>query len=179
MRRDAVSVVARILPLAAAVGRAVRTLGLVGLAAAVAIALVVIVRWTPGDREDWAGFVVLCVLLAVPPAVLLAFSFVLGEVVELPDRLRGYPGTTREHVAELRTIAAEAQARERPAWRRLPGSTWRLATLVRSARDLLAPHAPLLPLLSVPFLVGTLVSALLIPVLVVAALVVLLAAAAA
>lgn len=179
MRRDAVSVLAKILPLAAAVGRAVRTLGLLGLGAAVAIALVVIVRWTPGDREDWAGLVVLSALLAVPPAVLLAFSFVLGEVVELPDRLRGYPGTTREHVAELRAIADEAQARERPAWRRLPGSTWRLATLVRSARDLLAPHAPLLPLFSVPFLVGTLVSALLVPVLVVAALVVLLAATAA
>jgi hypothetical protein len=179
MRRDAVSVLARILPLAAAVGRAIRTLGLVGLVAAVAIALVVLVRWTPGDREDWAGLVVLSALLAVPPAVLLAFSFVLGEVVELPDKMRGYPGATREHVAELRAIADEAQARERPAWRRLPGISWRLATLVRSARDLLAPHAPLLPLFSVPFLVGTLVSALLVPVLVVAALVVLLAAVAA
>jgi hypothetical protein len=179
MRRDAVSVLARILPLAAAVGRAVRTLGLVGLGAAVAIALVVLVRWTPSDREDWAGLVVLSALLVVPPALLLAFSFVLGEVVELPDKLRDYPGATREHVAELRTIADEAQARERPAWRRLPGISWRLATLVRSARDLLAPHAPLLPLFSVPFLVGTLVSALLIPVLVVAALVVLLAAVAA
>jgi hypothetical protein len=179
MRRDAVSVLRRILPLAAAVGRGVRTLGLVGLGAAAAIALVVLIRWTPGDREDWAGFVVLCVLLAVPPAVLLAFSFVLGQVVELPNKLRAYPGTTREHVAELRAIAHDAQARERPAWRRLPGSTWRLATLVRSARDLLAPHAPLLPLLSVPFLIATFVSALFVPVFVVVALTVLLAAAAA
>jgi hypothetical protein len=177
MRRDAVSVLRGILPLAAAVGRGVRRLGIVGLGAAVAIALVVVVRWTPGDREDWAGFVVLCVVLVVPAAVLLAFSFVLGEVVELPDKLRSYPGTTREHVAELREIAHDAQARERPAWRRLPGSTWRLATLVRSARDLLAPHAPILPLFSIPFLVATLVSALLVPVVVVAALVVLLAAA--
>jgi hypothetical protein len=179
MRADAVSVLGRILPLAAAVGRGVRTLGLVGLGAAIAIALVVLVRWTPGDGEDWAGFVVLCVLLAIPPAVLLAFSFVLGEVVELPDKLRGYRGTASEHVDELREIAHEAQERERPAWRRLPGSTWRLARLVRSARDLLAPHAPLLPLFSVPFLVATLVSAILVPVVVVAALVVLLVAAAA
>jgi hypothetical protein len=178
MRRDPVSVLARILPLAAAVGRGVRTLGLAGLAGMVAIALVVLVRWTPGDGEDWAGFVVLCVLLAIPPAVLLAFSFVLGEVVELPDKLRSYPGATREHVSELRAIAHDAQERERPAWRRLPGSTWRLATLVRSARDLLAPHAPLLPLFSVPFLIATLVSALLVPLVVVAALVVLVAAAA-
>lgn len=177
MRRDAIGVLGRILPLAAAVGRGVRTLSVVGLGAAIAIALVVLVRWTPGDREDWAGFVVLCVLLAVPLAVLLAFSFVLGEVVELPDKLRSYPGATQEHVSELRAIANEAHERERPAWRRLPGSTWRLALLARSTRDLLAPHAPLLPLLSVPFLVGTLISALLVPVMVIAALVVLLAAA--
>jgi hypothetical protein len=179
MRRDAVSVLRRILPLAAAVGRGVRRLGVVGLGAAAAIALIVLVRWTPGNREDWAGFVVLCVLLVVPPAVLLALSIVLGQVVELPDKLRSYPGTTREHVAELRAIAHDAQERERPAWRRLPGSTWRLATLVRSARELLAPHAALLPLLSVPFLIVTLVSALLVPLVVIAALVVLVAAAAA
>jgi hypothetical protein len=179
MRRDAVRVLRRILPLAAAVGRGVRALGLSGLGAAAAIALVVLVQWTPSDREDWAGLVALCVLLAVPPAVLLAFSLVLGEVAELPDKLRSYPGTTREHAAELHAIAHDAKARERPAWRRLPGSTWRFARLVRSARDLLAPHAPLLPLLSVPFLIATLVSVLLVPVVVVAALVVLLAAAAA
>jgi hypothetical protein len=179
MRRDAVSVLRRILPLAAAVGRGVRRLGVVGLGAAAAIALIVLVRWTPGNREDWAGFVVLCVLLVVPPAVLLALSIVLGQVVELPDKLRSYPGTTREHVAELRAIAHDAQERERPAWRRLPGSTWRLARLVRSARELLAPHAALLPLLSVPFLIVTLVSALLVPLVVIAALVVLVAAAAA
>jgi hypothetical protein len=178
MRPDALGVLRRILPLAAAVARGVRTLGLVGLGAAVAIALVVLVRWTPGDREDWAGFALLCILLAVPPAVLLAFSFVLSEVLELPDKLRRYPDTTREHMAELRAISEEAGKRDRPAWRRLPGSTWRLATLVRSARELLAPHAPLLPLLSVPFLAATVVSALLVPVMVVAALVLLLVAAA-
>ena len=178
MRREAVGALTRILPVAAAVGRGARTLGLVGLGAAVAIALVVLVRWTPSDGEDWAGLVVLCVLLAVPPAILLAFALVVGEVVELPDKLRSYPGATREHAEELRAIAHDAQGRARPAWRRLPGSTWRLARLVRSARGLLAPHAPMLPLLSVPFLTATLVSLLLVPVLVFAALVLLLAAAA-
>ena len=101
----------------------------------------------------------------------------LNEVVEVPDKLRRYPGTARRHAEELRALAQDAQARERPAWRRLPGSTWRLVTLVRSARELLAPHAPLLPLLNVPFLVATFVSALLVPILVAAALVMILAAA--
>jgi hypothetical protein len=179
LRPGAVDILGRILPLAAAVRRGVRTLGLAGLGAAAGLVLVVLVRWTPNDGEDWAGLVLLCVLLVIPPAVLLAFSLVLGEVVEVPDRLRSYPGTARKHAEELRSLAHDAQARERPAWRRLPGSTWWLATLVRSAHDLLAPHAPLLPLLSVPFLVATLVSALIVPVLLLAALVVILAAAAA
>jgi hypothetical protein len=177
LRPDAVGALGRIVPLAAAVHRGVRRLGLVGLAAAAGVALAVIVRWTPSDEESWAGLFVLCVLLVLPPVVLLAFSLVLSEVVEVPDKLRRYPGTARRHAEELRELAQQAQARERPAWRRLPGSTWRLATLVRSARELLAPHAPLLPLMNVPFLVAAFVSALLVPILVAAALVVILAAA--
>jgi hypothetical protein len=176
MRRDAVTVFRQILPLAAAVDRGVRTLAFVGLGAAGAVALVVLVRWTPGDGEAWAGLGILCVLLAVSAAVLLGFSLVLGEVVELPGKLRNYPGMTREHAAELRAIAQDANARERPAWRRLPGSTWRLATLMRSARELLAPHAPLLPLLNVWFLLATAVAALLVPLVALAALVMLLTA---
>ena len=109
MTRDAVRVLHRIPPLAGAVGRGVRTLGVSGLGAAAAIALVVLVRWTPSDGEDWAGLVALCLLLAVPAAVLLVFSFVLGEVVELPDKLRSYPGTTREHAVELRATRGDGQ----------------------------------------------------------------------
>jgi hypothetical protein len=179
VRRDAVGVLGRILPPAAAVGRGMRTLGLVGLVAAAAIVLVVLVRWTPRDGGEWAGLAVFSVVLAVPSTVLLWFSLLLGEVVELPDKLGSYPGMMRAHAEELCAIAQDAQARRRQAWRRLPGNTWRLAILVRSARDLLAPHAPLLPLLSVPFLVATLVSAVFVPILIVAALVALLAAAAA
>ena len=178
MRRDVVGTLGRILPLAAGVSRGMRRLGLVGLAAAAGIALIVLVRWTPGDGGEGAGLAILAVLLAVPAAVLFAFSVFLGEVVELPDKLRSYPGLTREHAVELQAIAEDAKARERPAWRRLPGSTWRLATLARSARELLAPHAPLLPLVNVPFLLATLVAALLVPLVALAALVVLFAAVA-
>jgi hypothetical protein len=178
MRREAITLLARIVPAAATVARAMRKLGLVALGAAATIAVVVVVRWTPGSGEDWAALAVLCVLLAVPPGFVLAFSLVLGEVVELPDKLRSYPGTIREHAEQLSAIARKVQTRERPAWRRLPRSTWQLALLIRSARDLLAPHAPLLPLLSLPFLIATLISTLLVPILIVAALVLLLVAAA-
>ena len=179
MRPESIALLGRILPLAAAVGRGMRVLALTGLAAVAAIGLAVALRWTPGDGETWAGLAVLLLLLAVPGGILLVFSLVLAEVVELPDKLLRTPQTAREHAGELREIARDAQSRERPAWRRLPGSTWRLAGLVRAARDLLAPHAPILPLLSVPFLVSTAVSAILVPVLVVVAAIVLIAAAAA
>ena len=178
MRRDVVGTLGRIVPLAAGVGRGARRLGVVGLGAAALIALIVLLRWTPGDGEGWAGLAILSILLAVPAAVLFAFSVLLGDVVELPDKLRNYPGLTREHAAELQAIARDAKARDRPAWRRLPGSTWRLATLVRSARELLAPHAALLPLLNVWFLLATVAAALLVPLVALAALVVLLAAVA-
>lgn len=177
MSAEAVGVLGRIVPLAAAVRRGVLTLGLVGLAAAAGVALAVAARWTPSEGPRWTALVVLVVLLLLPPAVLLAFAFVLNEVVELPDKLRRYPGEARGHVEELRALARDAQERERPAWRRLPRSTWRLVGLIRSARELLVPHAPLLPLLNVPFLVAAFVSALLVPILVAAALVTISAAA--
>src|ERR1044072_9510520 len=123
----------------------------------------ILARILPLAAGGSRGAGVRAVLLAVPAAVLLSFSSVLGEVVELPDKLRSSPGLTREHAAQLQAIAQDAKARDRPAWRRLPGSTWRLATLVRPAPALLAPHAPLLPLLTVPFLLATVVAALLVP----------------
>ena len=178
LRKETLGAFAQLFPLAAAVGHRVRTLALVGLAAGIAIVLIVVARWTPNETADWAGLVFLSLLLAAPPTVLLMFSFALGEVAQLPDKLRRYPGTTRDYAEELRRIAYQAHARQLPAWRRLPASAWRLTSLARSARELLAPHAPLLPLVSVPFLLATAVSALLVPVLLIAALLVGIAAAA-
>jgi len=172
LRTETLSVLAQLFPLAAAVGHRVRTLALLGLAAGTAIVLLVVARWTPNETAGWAGLVVLALLVAAPPTVLLMFSFALGELAQLPDKLRRYPETTREHAEELRGIAYQTQARQLPAWRRLPASAWRLTALARSARELLAPHAPLLPLVSVPFLLATAVSALLVPVLLIAAMLV-------
>ena len=50
----------------------------------------------------WAGFGVLCLLLTVPTAVLLAFWLVLREVLELPEKLRSYPGATRARLGAQR-----------------------------------------------------------------------------
>jgi hypothetical protein len=171
-----VRILERIVPLAAAIARAVRTLAFAGLAAAVVIGLVVVARWLPDAAGARIAVGLLLVLLLVPPGILFAFYLALGELVKLPERLRRYPDLPREHAAELAALMREAEDPTRPVWRRLPGSAWRLAALVRSAREVLAPHAPVMPLLSPPFLAATLAAAVACVLLVAAAVVVALVA---
>ncbi len=159
VRAALLDVLDRLVPLAVALGRAVRTLALAGLAAAVVIALVVVARWLPAEAGQRVAVALLLAVAFVPPAVLLAFYLALRELAALPGRLRASPDVARQHAAELAALARGAQERGRPAWRRVPGSAWRLTALVRSSRDLLAPHASVLPFLSVPFLVATLAAA--------------------
>ena len=154
-----VPILERVVPLAAAIARAVRTLALAGLAAAVVIGLVVVVRWLPDAAGDRIALGLLLALLFLPPGILFAFYLALRELIELPERLRRYPDLPREHAAELAALLRDADDPARPAWRRLPRSAWRLSTLVRSARELLAPHASVMPLVSPPFLVATLAAA--------------------
>jgi hypothetical protein len=154
-----VDVLERLVPLAAALARGVRTLALAGLAAVAVITIAVVVRWLPDSASDRLAVALVLALLLVPPGILFAFHFLLRELVKLPERLRRYPDLSREHAAELSALIRDADDAGRPAWRRLPGSAWRLSALVRSARDLLAPHAPVMPLLSPPFLVATLAAA--------------------
>lgn len=107
----------------------------------------------PADTEERIEVLVGAGLAALPPAVLGAFWLVVREVAELPSRLRSLPGTSREHAEELGRLAGHA--RSRPSWIRVPGLLWRFGFLAHSARENLMPWAPLLPLLSVPFLLAT------------------------
>jgi hypothetical protein len=166
----------RIVPLAAAVARGIRTAALAGAASVAVIAAAVFAEWRPEAGEDQLAVGILLLLLAAPPVVLVVLWLTVREVAELPERLRSYPDVSRGHAAELRDLAEEARRRERPAWRRLPGSTWRLARLVAAARDLLTPYAPLVALVSPPFLVASALALAATPVLVLAAVVVALVA---
>lgn len=166
----------RLVPLAAALARAVSRLALAALAASIAIAAVVVARWLPDGAGERVAVALLLMLLFAPPGVLIAFYVVLRELVRLPERLRRYPDLSRQHAVELAELARGADDAGRPAWRRVPGRAWRLVALVRSARELLAPHAPVAPLASPAFLVATLVAAVASVLLVVAAVIVVLVA---
>jgi hypothetical protein len=135
-------------PIAAAAS-AVRTYALLVGGAALLIVAAFIQDAGPDRGSEWLGVVVLAGLLAVPPVLLYVFSTALRALADLPQRVRGAPG-------DLRTHRDEAQ---RAFGRRGPGSVvllpFRLLRLSVGARETLTPYAPVLPLVSVPYLVGT------------------------
>lgn len=133
--------------------RIARRLSLAAAASAVALALAL---W---DDGWWAA---LPVLAAIPAVVLWLFAAALLEVAELPDRVRGAP-------AEAAQLGAALEELRRARGVGVIRALWRASRRAASARDLATPWAPLVALASVPLLVSTAVSALLVPVVVVAA----------
>jgi len=131
-----------------------RTLALAATAAAVVIAAHLFRDGVPGGGEERVELIVGLVLAALPPIVLGAFWLAVREVAEIPGRLRTLPETGRSQAAELGRIAGEARGGGR-GWFRFPRLLWRFGFLLGSARETLTPWAPLLPLLSVPFLLAT------------------------
>jgi hypothetical protein len=143
-----------------AVRAAARVTRLLSYGAAFAAVLLVLALYDDGWNVLVAAFA------AVPAVVLFVFSTALLEAAELPARLRAAPADAAELQASL---GALARARRGGLFRPL----WRTGRAALHARELVTPWAPLLPLLNVPFLIATLVSAVATPLLVVFALVVL------
>jgi hypothetical protein len=127
------------------VARAVRALGV-----ASALAAIVIAAWLFYDGSE-GGDLFAAALAVAPPVVLLVLWLALRELAELPDRLRRLPQTARERRVDVERLAAELREPGRRIFR-LPRALWRMRVLGGAARDLVTPHAPLLPFLSVPFL---------------------------
>lgn len=127
------------------VARAVRALGV-----ASALAAIVIAAWLFYDGFE-GGDLFAAALALAPPVVLVVLWLALRELAELPDRLRRLPQTARERRVDVERLAAELREPGRRIFR-LPRALWRMRVLGGAARDLVTPHAPLLPFLSVPFL---------------------------
>jgi len=109
--------------------------------------------------------IALAVVTAVPAVVLFLFSTALREAADLPARLRAAPADA----VELQQSLAELSRARRG---RLLRALFRTGRAAAGASDLVRPWAPLLPLVNVWFLVATLASALVTPLLVLGALVV-------
>jgi hypothetical protein len=149
-------VVGRLLALAGSLRRGTLKLALLGALGAGLIAYALLRHGFPDKLGRAVLTVVALVVVIAPPVVLGAFWLVLGQLLELPDRLRRAPMETREHAEQLRALAQEARER-RGGWA-VPTQIWRLARLTASSRELLTPYAPLLPLLDLKFLAAVVVS---------------------
>jgi hypothetical protein len=159
----------RLLPAAARAARGVRNLAVVALAAGVVLDVQLLRDRLPGSTNGAAvGWLLVAAAVLAPGIVLFVFHRALRDVLELPRRLRELPAEGRRRVGELGEVLAPPPGSHRPGRVR---SAWRLLALGHATRELLTPYAPLVALLSPPFLTAAAVSALATPVLVVAALV--------
>jgi hypothetical protein len=148
----------------AAAGRLVRRLAIAATAAALAIAIAVF-------EDGFAAVDLLGIALAaVPPVLLFLLSAALQALAELPEKIRAAPREAQGRAAGLAGLAREAR---HARLLRLPFLVWRAARVTAEARDLLAPHAAILPLMSPAFLAASAVAALAVPVEVVVAFVLL------
>jgi hypothetical protein len=148
----------------AALARVVRRLAIVATASAVAITIAV---FEDGfDAVDVLGVA----LAAAPPILLFLLAEALKALAELPEKGRAAPREAQGQAAALAGLAREVRDAR---LLRLPGVVWRAGRVAGDARELLAPYAPALPLLSPAFLGAAALAALAVPVEVVVALVLL------
>jgi hypothetical protein len=155
-----VDVLSRIVPVAAAIRRETLRVALVGATAGAVIVYAALRDGAPEATQGWLAAVVVVALAGAPPLFLGTFWLLLREVVELPERIRRMPGEGRAHTEELGRLAREARHPRRGGFLRLPVLVWRTLRLSSSSRELMTPYAPLLPLLSVPFLAAVALAAL-------------------
>jgi hypothetical protein len=159
----------RLLPPAAFVARTVRNLAIAALAAGLLLDVQLFREQGLGDTTgETVGRLLVAAAVLAPGIVLVLFHRALREVLELPRRLRELPAEGRRRAGELGELVVPEPGGRRPGKLR---RAWRLLALSHGTRELLAPYAPLVALLSPGFLTATAVSAFATPVLVVLALV--------
>jgi hypothetical protein len=131
-----------------------------GVAAAVAAAVLVYAILRNGFPDGGGAVLAVFGIVAAiaPPVILAAFWLALREIVRLPQRLQRFPLEAREHGEQLRALAERARSTRDNRFK-LGRVLWQLGRTTASARETLTPYAPLLPLLSIPFLVASTLAA--------------------
>jgi len=155
-----IEVLGRLVPLARKVSRFVGVYVAIVAAASTTIVGVLLWRLWPESLSEAVGHFIVAALLFAPVAVLWLFHRALAEVVQLPDRLVAVPDVARDHGGELARLVRDAQVRRgRPRLTSLPADLWRAGRLLLAAHDDLPGYGAVLTLVSVPFLLASLASA--------------------
>jgi hypothetical protein len=139
------------------VGVAARAFRLYAIALAVAAALILaafVDDNAPDDGAEWLGLAVVAAVVAAPAVLVFLFSAALTSLAAFPERVRSAPGDLQGHGVEAQRLFA------RRGFGSLLLLPFRLLRLGSGTRETLMPYAPLLPLVSVPFLAATGLAAL-------------------
>jgi hypothetical protein len=151
----AVELLDRLVPLAHRIHRTVLWFAVLVAACAAAVSVTFLVLDVPGTWWTWGLWLVLAVVLALPPTVLFLFARMLREALALPAKLRSLPEVGPAHAAELSRLASEAARREPGTrLRSLPRDGWRAARLLLRAHDDVPYAGALLSIVRVPFLIA-------------------------
>ena len=122
-------------------------------AIALTIAAVLIVAGLFDDERPPAVLAAVAIALsAFPPLMMFLFSNALRALAGLPGRVRAMPVEGRDRADELRRLGADIGAARSRGLLSALALPWRLTKLSAQSRELLTPYAPVLPLVSPPFL---------------------------
>jgi hypothetical protein len=147
----------RIMPLVRVLIPPVRTLTLIGAAAA-SVNVLMLWSWLrPLDGEDWVTGAVGGALLLLPVVLLGLFWLALREVREVPDRIRALPDTVRRQRDAFSGAARDIRAdpRSNRGWLR---AIWQVGRTLFESKDELLVYIPLVELLNPLFLLGVVLS---------------------
>ena len=151
----------RLVPIARRVSRTVGWYTAFVAIAAVMIVGVLAVWFWPSSFLDAVALLLLAALVLAPAVVLWLFHQALAEVVEIPGRMTAMPDVAREHGTELARLVRESRLGKgtRGSLTSLPRDLWRAGRLLLAAHDDLPGYGSALTLVSIPFLLATLVAA--------------------
>jgi len=141
----------RIIPLAARAARFAAALVALSLLATLVVATAVSSWLAPRNGPDWLLVALIAAAMLFPAGVLGLMWLTLRELVELPAKLQGLPGATAQTRDRLGQIVAGLR-RGRRGVRSGARSLWGLGGLLLSARDWLEIYAPIVQIISLPFL---------------------------
>ena len=136
---------------------AARAFRLYAIALAVAAALILaafVDDDLPDDGGEWLGLAVIGGVVAAPAVFVFLFAAALTALAAFPDRVRSAPGDLRGHGLDAQRLFG------RRGFGSLLLLPFRLLRLGAGTRETLMPYAPLLPLVSVPFLAAAGLAAL-------------------
>jgi hypothetical protein len=150
-----------LVPLARRLERVVRWFGFAVLAAAVVITVAIMSIDVPGTVWTWGLVVVLLGLLLIAPVIILLFSGMLREALELPGQLRALPDVAPTRARELADLTRLARApREHEPPRSIARDSWRAGRLLNAVRREIPSVSVLLAIARWPFMIAVFVAAL-------------------